>query len=249
MSISILNRGASGGMKPELTVTAPAGSTIDLLQNGIIVDTYTLVSAETEHTFIVKVGTYTVRGTLGVHTKSKEVLIDSTAQYSVKISYFDGMLYNNGNEYEAFTGGWGGTIPSTGATVYQYNRNASNMSYSSNGKGWQIYIACTENTIDLTDFTKLEVDFSFYTAHKANGSDIDNWSMGISFIDEPNGLPDNGISIWSGEAGSTNMRGIKTYSLPTEVLNTRRRIYFGNYFAWSATISSNATIYKVRLLP
>ena len=47
MSISILNRGASGGLKPELTVTAPAGSTIDILQNSIIVDTYTFASSET----------------------------------------------------------------------------------------------------------------------------------------------------------------------------------------------------------
>lgn len=104
MSISILNRGASGGLKPELTVIAPAGSTIDLLQNGVIVATYTLGSAETEHTFIVKVGTYTVRGTL-VKVQSKEVVIDVVGQYAVEIDY-KLWLYREGDEYEAVTGGW-----------------------------------------------------------------------------------------------------------------------------------------------
>lgn len=85
MSISIFNRGASGGLKPELTVTAPSGSTIDLLQNGIIVDTYTFGVSETEHTFVVKLGTYTVRGTLGMEVKSIEALVDAVAQYSVTI--------------------------------------------------------------------------------------------------------------------------------------------------------------------
>lgn len=81
MSISILNRGASGGLKPELTVTAPAGSTIDLLQGGIVVDTYTLSASEMEHTFVVKIGTYAVR----VGTTEIGVEIDRTAQYRVEI--------------------------------------------------------------------------------------------------------------------------------------------------------------------
>lgn len=84
MSISILNRGASGGLKPELTVTAPSGSTIDLLKNGIIVATYTLSASETEHTFVVKVGTYTVRGTLKGYTRTISVVIDTVGQYAVK---------------------------------------------------------------------------------------------------------------------------------------------------------------------
>lgn len=88
MSISILNRGASGGLKPELTVTASSGSTIDLLQNGIIVATYTLGADETEHTFIVKVGTYTVRGTLGTNTNEAEVVIDAVGQFNVSLTYY-----------------------------------------------------------------------------------------------------------------------------------------------------------------
>lgn len=248
MSISILNRGASGGLKPELTVTAPAGSTIDLLQNGIITDTYTLGASETEHTFIVELGTYTVRGTLGTDAKSKDVLIDTVGQYDVKISYFNGMLYDNGNEYEIYTGGWDGTITSD-AALYQYTRNATNMSWSSTGQGQQIRYACTENLIDCTGFTKLEMNHYFNTSQASYGSDIDNWSMAIEFRDEPNGLANASISIWSGDAGSTSMTGTKTYTLPESVLNTERRICIKNYFGWVDKISAQGTIYSVRLLP
>lgn len=83
MSISILNRGGtSGGLKPELIVTAPSGSTIDLLQNWIIVATYTLGASETEHTFMVKVGAYTVRKILGANTESVDIVIDAVGRYS-----------------------------------------------------------------------------------------------------------------------------------------------------------------------
>ncbi len=105
MSISILNRGASGGLKPELTVTAPSGSTIDLIKNGIIVATYALGANETKHTFVVKIGTYTARGTLGASTKSVDVVIDTIGQYTVKIEY-KLWLYREGDECEEVTGGW-----------------------------------------------------------------------------------------------------------------------------------------------
>lgn len=104
MSISILNRGASSGLKPELTVIAPSGSTIDLLQNGTVVKTYTLGADETEHTFVVKVGTYTARGTLGDKTNSVDVAIDTVGQYEVEIKYGT-YLFDHG-DITAVSGGW-----------------------------------------------------------------------------------------------------------------------------------------------
>lgn len=95
MSISILNRGASGGLKPELTVTAPSGSTIDIMKGSIIIDTYTLGASETEHTFVLKIGDYIVCGTLGTNTKSVEVVIDAVAQYELLIKYIDAVFANN----------------------------------------------------------------------------------------------------------------------------------------------------------
>lgn len=128
MSISILNRGASGGLKPELTVTAPSGSTIDLLQNSIIVDTYTLGASETEHTFVVNVGTYTVRGTLEGQTKSETVSIDMVAQYSIEIRYFDPLFANNSWE-QIIDVCESGNVPDTWAIGNQKAMTINGTSY------------------------------------------------------------------------------------------------------------------------
>ena len=85
MSISIINRNTSGGLKPELIVQAPAQSTIDIIQNNIIIDTYTLGASETTHTFIVKLGTYTVQRTLEANSMSVEVIVDTVKQYTLDL--------------------------------------------------------------------------------------------------------------------------------------------------------------------
>lgn len=85
MSISIINKIPSGGLKPELIVQAPAQSTIDIIQNNIIINTYTLGASETTHTFVVKLGTYTVQRTLDTTTTSTEVIVDTVKQYTVNL--------------------------------------------------------------------------------------------------------------------------------------------------------------------
>ena len=75
------------------------------MQNGIILDTYTLGEDETEHTFVVKVGTYTVQGILNTDGTSEEVVIDTIGQYSVELDY-KLWLYREGDECEEVTGGW-----------------------------------------------------------------------------------------------------------------------------------------------
>lgn len=139
MSISILNRGASGGLKPEIVVTAPAGSTIDILQVGIIVDTYTLSASETEHIFPVKKGTYTVRGTRDTTSKSIDVVVDATGRYNVEIAY-KLWLYRAGDECEEVTGGWtltdwgnGGLVKNTGHMILTY-KNSTAIAYTVNQK-------------------------------------------------------------------------------------------------------------------
>lgn len=132
MSISVLNRGGtSGGLKPELTVAAPSGSTIDLLQNGIIVATYTLGANETEHTFVVKVGSYTVRASGEGKADEKSVVVDRVGRYNVSLEYML-WLYREGDECEDVTGGWalenggGGSLTKNADhMVLYYNSNTS----------------------------------------------------------------------------------------------------------------------------
>lgn len=106
----IINPISKGGksLLPEIIVTAPSGSTLDLMQGSVVLQTYTLSSTETQHIFVVKnTGTYTVRGTSGSDTASVEVVVDTIGQYSCTIEYFNGLkLYWYGDECEDVTGGW-----------------------------------------------------------------------------------------------------------------------------------------------
>lgn len=106
MIINPISKGGKG-LLPEIIVTAPSGSTLDLIQNSVVLQTYTLSSTETQHTFAVKnTGTYTVRGTSGSDTASVEVVVDTIGQYSCTIVYSSILyLYNLGDECEDVTGG------------------------------------------------------------------------------------------------------------------------------------------------
>ena len=73
------------GLKPQIIVTSTSGSTIDILQDSSIVQTYTLGASETSHTFVVKTGTYTVRKTISGTVTSTTVSVDTIAQYSITI--------------------------------------------------------------------------------------------------------------------------------------------------------------------
>jgi len=157
MSISILNRGASGGLKPELTVIAPSGSTIDLLQNGIVVSTYTLGADETEHTFVVKVGTYTVRGALEDKVQSKEMVIDAVGQYSVTIDY-KLWLYREGDECEDVTGGWRLEKLSGTSASPVLTKEANRLRLQA--PQWSEGYLHTNNTISTRGYSKIYVDYS-----------------------------------------------------------------------------------------
>lgn len=107
MIINPISKGGKG-LLPEIIVTAPSGSTLDLMQGSVVLQTYTLSSTETQHTFTVKnTGTYTVRGTSGSDTASVEVVVDVIGRYECTIAYSSILyLYNLGDECEDVTGGW-----------------------------------------------------------------------------------------------------------------------------------------------
>lgn len=217
MSISILNRGASGGLKPELIVIAPSGSTIDLLQNGIIVDTYTIGASETEHTFVVKVGTYTVRGTLGTKVQSKEVVIEVAGQYKVEIDY-KLWLYREGDECEDVTGGW--QIYSIAGYTYSLAKNTSNMVASSNSSTNYESALATKNTVPLDNFATLHIEWDV---------DIGSWAQYTNaYVGVADSCPNNGFTkaIYYNSNNkppkivSIDISGITKASYPKIYLNT-----------------------------
>lgn len=74
--------GGAGGLKPEIIVTAEAGSTLTCGTK-----TYILGASETTHTFTVALGTYIVTATKGSDSATKTVLVDMVAQYDVSLTY------------------------------------------------------------------------------------------------------------------------------------------------------------------
>lgn len=173
MSVSILNRsGASGGLKPELTVTAQSGSTIDLLQGGVVVATYTLSETETQSAFVVDLGTYTVRATLGAQSKSAQVVIDVVGRYSVEI-YFKLWLYKEGDECEDVTGGW---MASSSPKYNDSNATAITPTLTKNADHMYVEVPYTSGAwnggavvhktlVDVSQFDTAKIRFDVKTSH------------------------------------------------------------------------------------
>ena len=73
------------GFKPQIIVTAPTGSTVTATLGS---KTYTAIeSAGTWTINVDEYGIYTVTGTLGADTASKEVEVNVVQQYAVKFTY------------------------------------------------------------------------------------------------------------------------------------------------------------------
>lgn len=96
-----------------ITVTYPAGSACTC-SDGIT--TLTAENTNGSYTFIVpNAGIWTVDCSNGSDTASYQVTITTENQReSVNLIYWDGTLFNQGNQYESVTGGWGVSDDSAG---------------------------------------------------------------------------------------------------------------------------------------
>ena len=115
MIINPINYG-NNGLMPEIIVTAAAGSTLDLLQNGVVLKTYTLASTETQHTFVVKnVGEYTVKATKGTDAASRNVLVDIVMQYRIELPFVS--IYGISRDITNSSPAWARTDKAVGMTA------------------------------------------------------------------------------------------------------------------------------------
>lgn len=151
-------------LTPEIIVTAPEGSTLDLIQNGVVLQSYTLSGTETQHTFIVNdIGTYTVIGTLGSKSDSEDVLIETVGQYKVDIDYFDGKLYWYGDECGAVTGGWGYGKSGTANSYAGRVEMTDDRIYFADDNSYFNYPAVfTKKLIDRKKYTTMHCKYSAY---------------------------------------------------------------------------------------
>ena len=150
----------TGGETASIIVTAPTGSTVTCTTPGGIVLTATEVSGTWTFTKLKVYGTYTVTAINGINTATQDVLVDSATQYDIELEY-KLWLYRNGDECEDITGGWVRTTtgdfygyPFTGTVTF----NADNI-YIATLDTRQIPFANTVNTIDLTGYSTLKIEY------------------------------------------------------------------------------------------
>lgn len=241
MSILILNRGGvGGGLVPELTVISEAGSTVDLLRGGVIVDTYTYGSAETSHTFIVKLGVYTVNGTSGSTTTSQDVLIDLVTQYSIELNYTQPLwLYYNGNEYTSVTGGFVGrpmTIASNGfgakSPTITKNSTSVTVKVSTGGSAYT-----TKNLIDVSPYSSLV--FSGSANDNNNGNYNSYWKQVI--------VLSSSASYWRGQPYSRDVPQGSSTDLVFDISDLSGSYYIGLGF-YSGPSTTTMTMTKLVLM-
>ena len=144
---------SGGKLFAVIAVTYPAGSTCTCT-NGT--KTYTAKDTSGQWIFCIpSAGTWTVTATDGTNTKTQEVSITAEQQAEkVTLGYWNGELYDAGNQYTDITGGWirhgtGGTVTFNDDNIYlatldDYTEGAVN----------------TTNAIDLTGFATLKVTAS-----------------------------------------------------------------------------------------
>lgn len=139
-----------GGLKPEITVTSKAGALLNLHYKGssIILQTYQLGEAETQHTFVVGVSetAYVIED--ATNGETVEALVDSVAQYRVEISYWHGELFYLGDEYTNITGGY------TCGSGYSLSNDGTDFIFQRSGADQPAVRSA--NFIDFTDYTILK---------------------------------------------------------------------------------------------
>ena len=147
MIINPINYG-SGGLMPEIIVTATAGSTLDLIQNGVVLKTYTLGSTETQHTFVVKnVGEYIVKATKGANTTSRNILVDIVMQYRIELPFVS--IYGINRDITNSSPVWTRTDDAVGMTATATVGTVAGSSDFNNCYPWSGIVRETLSTGDV----------------------------------------------------------------------------------------------------
>lgn len=151
--------GGAGVKLPGIFVTYPSDSTCTCT-NGTT--TYTAKGTSGFWFFSgLAVGTWTVKATNGTDSASQSVNITAEGQsVSVTLSYWNGELFNNGNQFTDVTGGWerntafycnhansGGTV-TIGDTLYFDITAVGSV------------VINTANAVDLTNYSTLNMELT-----------------------------------------------------------------------------------------
>lgn len=148
-----------------IRVSYPANSTLVITGTSsgkqFAKDTNTTSSAKA-YIFLAPIGdasyTLTATNTAG-KTVSKQVYVAKDQVQSATLAYWDGTIYDAGNEYTAQTGGWTCVTTGDGAKATKTN----NKLFVSVNQTSSTAYARTANKISLTGFTKIQATVSAQT--------------------------------------------------------------------------------------
>lgn len=239
----------SGGLKPEIHVTAKAGALLNLHYKGssIILQSYQLGASETTHTFVVSVSDTAYVAEDVTNGVSVEVLVDAVSIFEVKIKYYpDGALYWLGEPCEDVTGGWTENFRFSSWTTNELRPveflddciKCDTSKYSGAG-GYTI--VGTYNKINFSGYTKLHTEIDVISTSK--GKDWPSF-VGSIVAENPFNAGSNGFDALGSGLTET---GVMTYEADiTSYTNERYVVILLNSISQSGR-SANVDIKKVWL--
>lgn len=152
-------------------------------------------------------GMWTVTATDGENTATQDVLVDAAIEFEIKLTFWDGYLYKDGDEYEEITGGWGTDGYSCASyPLYAGTKNETNMYIAgglSNGEG----MLGTINAVDLTGYTKLKAEVNIISTYQSYNTLALTVRSGKNWSDATYG------------SDSSNVLGNQTYEIDVSDVN------------------------------
>ncbi len=202
-----------------ITVTAKASALLNLhLKNSsIILQTYQLSASETTHTFIVDTNSVAYVIDDVTNGKSVEVLVSSASTFSVAIDYYF-YLYNLGDQCTSVTGGW----------KFYENRVDAQGDTEPHTVGMM-----TNNKINFSGFTKIYIEYYYSTTSAYKPADVG--LLGYSPIRRVYDYDDDEHDGDARKLSAIGSRTLESFSLPSAVSTTNKRVYFGVAEHWTST--------------
>ena len=133
-------------------------------------------------------GSATVTATLGTESDSETVAVNAAGEYTIQLSYWDGTLYYDGDEYTTYTGGFEQFAPAYlpgNPTGCSKGADTLVVNLTSGSEAWWNGAWGTVNKVDLSAFSTLHVTTTA-ASHptKGSGGNISNFvAFGVQGTD------------------------------------------------------------------
>lgn len=198
-----------------INVTYPAGSTCTCTNGSTVLNSTSEENTSGSCIFVVpNTGTWIVSCTDGTQTDSQNVEITEEGQSKTIALFYKTYLFNNGDECTSLTGGW----VSDGNDGYTYSNKSPAISiqdgmiklYGTSNKNSAIG---TNNTINLTEYTKMYIDWEVLSSYSSTTSAAKLWAVPSKNIVASQAK----VNHDSGAAGARRTDGISLASVNTSL--------------------------------